>query len=230
MQKELVLDAVFGSTNYTDKDAVAVKRLYNNDGEVPPTIKRWTHTGTHTHYLNTAGASLVQADLDTMSEHLIHHGFREFGDAALVLHAHRDEVATIRGFANFIPAESGERPAELANSGVLVGPRRAATGGLRVEGWVNDWTIAQDNDIPQGFLLGEVSGGPLDVRNVVGYREHDNPSARGLRLVEGPRQNYPLYDSVYDGYAGAGVGQRGAAVAVDIGTAAYTAPTFTVGE
>jgi hypothetical protein len=229
LQREIVLDAVFNDTNYTDKDQIAVKVLYNNDGEVPPKIKRWTHDGTHTHYLESAGAALVQADLDVMSEHLIHHGFREFGDSAFILHAHRDDVATIRTFANWIPAETGERPQELANSGVIVGPTRGGAG-LQVEGWVNDWTVVQNNDIPQAFLLGHVSGGPFDVRNVVGWRQHGNESARGLRLIEGNRQNYPLYDSVYDGYSGAGVGQRGAAVAMEITAGAYTPPTFELGS
>lgn len=229
LQREIVLDAVFNDTNYTDKDQIAVKVLYNNDGEVPPTIKRWSHDGTHQHYLTSAGATIVQADLDTMSDHLVHHGFREFGDSDFLLHAHRDEVATIRTFANFIPAETGERPVEFANSGVVRGPQRGGPGGLRVEGWVNDWTIIQNNDIPQGYLLGHVSGGPFDVRNVVGWRQHENESARGLRLIEGNRQNYPLYDSVYDGYSGAGVGQRGAAVVMQETAGGYTRPTFNTG-
>ena len=87
----------------------------------------------------------------------------------------------------------------------------------------------QYNDMVQGFLLGMISGGPFDVRNVVGQRLHENPSVRGLRLIEGRRFNYPIYDSVYDGYAGAGVGQRGAAVAMQ-DAASYTDPTFNTGE
>ena len=230
LQKEITLDAVMGSTNYTDKDGINVKRLYNNDGEIPPTIKRWSHDGTHQHYLFGGGGGFVQADLDTMGDHLIHHGFREYGDATFLLLAHRDELATIRGFANFITSDESEQPENLAASGVLKGlMRRAGTDGLRVEGFVNDWTIVQYNDMVQGYLVGMVSGGPFDVRNVVGQRLHENESIRGLRLIEGARQNYPLYDSVYDGYAGAGVGQRGAAVVMQ-DAASYTAPTFNTGE
>ena len=230
LQKEITLEAVMGSTNYTDKDEINVKRLYNNDGEIPPTIKRWTHDGTHQHYLFGGGGGFVQADLDTMGDHLIHHGFREYGDATFLLLAHRDEIATIRGFANFITADESEQPENLAASGVLKGlMRRAGTAGLKVEGFVNDWTVVQYNDMVQGYILGMVSGGPFDVRNVVGQRLHENPSVRGLRLIEGNRQNYPLYDSVYDGYAGAGVGQRGAAVVMQ-DAASYTDPTFNTGE
>lgn len=100
---------------------------------------------------------------------------------------------------------------------------------MTVEGWCNDWTVVQLNDIPDGYLFGIVSGGPMDTRNIVGLRVHENASARGLRLIEGNRQNYPLYDSVYDGYMGAGVGQRGAGVIMQ-DAAAYTVPTFSTGE
>ncbi len=232
LEREVVMEAVFGNTNYTDKDGINVKRLYNADGEVPPTIKRWSHSGTHTHYLvdASAGSGFAQADVDTMSEHLIHHGFREFGDSTFLLFVHRTDLPTVRGFADFIPAASGEQPKEFANSGVVAGLKRTeGTSGLKVEGWVNDWTVIQANDFPSGYLFGMVSGGPLDTRNVVGKRVHENPSARGLRLVEGNRQNYPLYDSVYDGYVGAGVGQRGAAVIMQ-DAASYSAPTFATGE
>jgi hypothetical protein len=230
LQSELVLAAIFGNTNYTDKDGVAVKRLYNNDGEVPPKIKRVTHAGTHTHYLTSAGAAVVQADLDTMGDHLEHHGFGEFGVANYVLHANRIDLATIRGFANWIPAETNDRPEILSASGVIVGERGAGVGGLRLMGWVNDWAIVQNQDIPSGYLLGQVTAGAFNSRNIVGKRVHANPSARGYRLIEGNRQNYPLYDSVYDGYAGAGVGQRGAGVVMQITTGAYAVPTFESGS
>lgn len=230
LEREIVLEAIFSDTNTTDQDNILVKRLYNGDGEVPPKIKRWTHSGTHSHYLFNGGGGLTQANLDTMGTHLVHHGFREFGDSAFLLLAHRDDVATIRGFTSFIPAASGEFPSVVPGSGVIQGMQRTeGTGNLRVEGWVNDWTIVQFNDIPAGYLLGLVSGGPLNPRNIVGKRVHENPSVRGLRLVEGNRQNYPLYDSVFDGYLGAGVGQRGAAVIMQ-DAAAYAAPTFITGE
>jgi hypothetical protein len=229
LQRDVVLEAIFEDANYTDQDGILVRRLYNGDGEVPPTIKRWTHTGSHTHYLFGGGGGFVQADVDSMSDHLIHHGFREFGDAAFLLLTNRDDLPAIRGFANFIPAETSEIPLLLADSGVVRGAERAARAGLRVEGYVNDWTVCQVNDIPSGYLLGIVSGGPMDLRNIAGLRVHENPSARGLRLIEGNRQNYPLYDSVYDGYTGAGVGQRGAAVVMS-DAASYTAPTFSTGE
>jgi hypothetical protein len=138
-------------------------------------------------------------------------------------------MATIRAFTNFIPSEDASQPEVLASGAIRGLERRGGTSGLNVEGFVNDWTIVEFNDLPSGYLFGMVSGGPMDVRNIVGKRVHENPSARGLRLIEGNRQNYPLYDSVYDGYVGAGVGQRGAGV-IMIDAAAYAVPTFNTGE
>lgn len=235
LQRELAMSALFGNANFTSKDGVPVKRLYNADGEEPPSIKRWSHDGTHSHYLVAATPTTpVEADLDDMSEHLIHHGFREFADldVAFLLLAHRTDLPTIRAFTNFIPAAEAEQPAVLTASGVVRGRERGGTGGggINVEGFVNDWTVVQNNDIPPGYWVGIVTSGAFNGRNVLGRRQHDNDSIRGLRLAEGNRQNYPLFDSVYDGYVGFGVAQRGAAVVLDTQNVSYTPPTFATGE
>lgn len=47
IQKNHVLEALFGSANYTTRQGIDVVRLWNADGEVPPPFKRWTHDGTH---------------------------------------------------------------------------------------------------------------------------------------------------------------------------------------
>ena len=233
LEREVILDALFQDANFTDKDEILVRRLYNADGEVPPAVKRWTHDGTHTHYLVSGAANFSQANLTTMEDHLVHHGFREFEEAVFILHANRADIndATngIRTFAGWIPAETSEHPEILANSGVVRGLERSPGGGLKVEGFVEGWTVVQNNDIPAGYLLGEVSGGAFDFRNPVGFRQHENPGARGLRLIEGEGGRYPIIDAVYDGYVGAGVAQRGAAVVMQATAGAYTAPTFSVG-
>lgn len=228
LRRELVLSALMGSSNYTDKDQIAVKRLYNNDGEVPPAVKRWTHDGTHQHYLTSA--ALDTTLLSTMGTHLIHHGFREFGNPTFVLHVNLTNLDTVRGLTGFIPHVSASQPKELTGSGVVLGNRREAPAGLQAEGYIGDWTVVQNNDVPAGYLIGQVVGGPFNERNPVGLRSHENPSVRGLRLIEGGKQDYPLYDSVYDGYVGAGVGQRGACVVAQITGGAYTDPTFSTGE
>ena len=219
-----VLEAIFGDTNYTDADNIAVKRLYNADGEVPPRWQRWIHTGTHDHYLTSAGASLVTTDLDDAEEELVHHGFSEETGTRLILFAHRDEVAVIRGFDPWVPAETGDRPIIIC--GPIVGPTGVGLGGFAAQGYHGKWTVVENNELPSGYLLGLATGGQFNARNVAGFRSHRNTSARGLRLIEGPNGRYPLIDAVYDTYMGAGVGQRGAAVVQQVTAGSYTVPTF----
>ena len=220
-QMDTVMTAVFNNVNATDEDGLSIKRLYNADGEVPPTYRRWTHDGTHTHDLTSAALDL--AAVQTMEEHLIHHGYGDNGET-LVLHAHRDDIATIRALAGFVPAESATVP-QIVN-GNVVGSVRAAPQGLSAEGYIGEWVVVQNNEVPSGYLFGYATGGQFADENLVGLRQHENPSARGLRLVEGPNGRYPLIDAVYDGYLGAGVRHRGAGVITQITAGAYAVPSF----
>lgn len=223
-------EALFTESNVTDKDGVNVKRLYNGDGEVPPEYESFTHAGTHTHYLFTAGVAAVTADIAAMEDHLIHHGYGDDlpGGAGgqLWLHAPRVLMGTIRGFADFIPAASASVGVELAASGVIIGGTQNA--GPGVQGFVGRFAVIEDNTIPAGYMLGYATGGAFNPSNPVRMRQHANPSARGLRLNPG-RNDYPLEEAYYDGYVGAGVAHRGAAVVMfeDAGAgSAYVDPTF----
>jgi len=222
LRRNIILAALFDDTNGTH-EALTIRRLYNADGEVPPKFKRWTHSGSHTHYQVSAGASLADADIETLEEHLIHHGFGE-GDAQLVIHFNRAEYDDIAGLTNWVPAQSADRPAIVL--GTVLGTTPTAARGLPVQGYINRFSFVEDNDIPAGYLLAYASGGVFAPENPVGVRYHENPSARGLRLVQGPNGRYPLIDAVYDGYMGAGIRQRGAAVCMQITGGAYTVPTF----
>jgi hypothetical protein len=219
LQYETALLALFENVNATDKDGVSVSRLYNNDGEVPPAYKRWEHDGTHTHY--AVGATLTEAVLNSLEEHLIHHGYGDNGET-LVLHIHRDQVATVQALAKFVPASEATRPSII--DGPVRGQERSAPSGLEIVGYHNKLVIVENNMIPTGYIVLVASGGALSAQNVIGLRQHENPSARGLRLIEGGRTEYPLVDSVYDCYMGAGVRHRGAAAVFQITAGAYEVP------
>lgn len=229
-RRQTLYEALFLEDNFTDKDGIAVKRLYNGDGEIPPEYESYTHDGNHTHYLFSAGTSFAEADLTTMEEHLLHHGYGDDlpGGAGgqLFLHAPRDAMVAIRDFTGFIPATSASVPTELTNSGVIVGGSGQA--GAGVQGFFDRLTIVEDLTIPSGYLMAFATGGAFSPQNPVRMRQHNNPSARGLRLNPG-RNDYPLQESFYDGYVGAGIAHRGAAVIMfeDTGAGgAYTDPTF----
>ena len=227
-RRQTLYEALFLEANFTDKDGIAVKKLYNGDGEIPPEYESYTHSGTHTHYLFSAGVAFAAADLTTMEEHLLHHGYGDDlpggAGGSLFLHAPRDAMEIIRGFTGFIPAQSASIAAVI--DGQIVGGTQSS--GPGVQGFFGRLTIVEDLTIPSGYLLAFATGGSFSPQNPVRMRQHANASARGLRLNPG-RNDYPLQDSFYDGYVGAGIAHRGAAVVMfeDTGAgAAYVDPTF----
>jgi len=71
------------------------------------------------------------------------------------------------------------------------------------------------------------TGGSANLQNLVGIREHANPAYRGLRLLPGNQQGYPLVESFYSRSFGTGVRQRAGAVVAKItvaGDTTYTVP------
>ncbi len=224
LRQEITLEALFTEANATDDEGISVKRLYNADGEVPPRWKRFTHSGTHTHYLTTAGASVANADFDTLETHLIHHGFGDGGET-LVVHVHRDDLDDVRALTDFVPAESADRP--VLTDGPIVGPTRGSTlPGFPAQGYMGKFVIIGNDLIPSGYFLAQAVNGAFGAKNPVGLRSHENKSARGFRLIEGNFSRYPLIESVYDTYTGAGIGQRGAAAIMKITAGSYDDPTF----
>ncbi len=226
-QRENVLELLMRSSNFTDaKEGLAVKRLYNGDGEIPPEYDIYTFSGSHTHYLTTAGAALVEADLTTIEDDLISHGYGDNSSGGaggeLLLFAPRDLVAKIRTFTSFIPAATSQIAEILPNSGVIVGNRPTGAG-WKIEGTLGKLAIIESTAIPAGNLVATTTAGQLAPGNVLGIRQHINPSVRGLRLNPG-RNDYPLLDSFYDGYIGGGVKHRGAALVMQETAGAYTDP------
>lgn len=220
---ETILLAIFSENNSTDDDGVLVRRLYNADGEVPPSYKRWGHDGTHTHYLTTAGAALADADILALQEHLLHHGYGDFGER-FILHANLADIPAIQALTGFVPATTATVPVII--DGNVVGTQRQGIPGLPTEGYIQRFVVVENNDLPSGYLFAHATGGQFATQNVAGVRRHENPSARGMRLVEGPVARYPLIDAVYDCYTGAGIRHRGGAAVMQITAGAYADPTF----
>lgn len=234
-----VMKTLFRNTNRLatiQGQDVNVYAFYNNDGTVPPAYKTFTHTGTHTHYLQSAGATIASADLDTMQNHLMHHGYSASNGNQLVLMVNVQEGDTIRQFRSianggtakydFIPAAG--QPSALLPDGFRTNPDTsrppAQLRGLTVIGSYGEFTIVQEDYISAGYLVGFATGGRESLTNPIGIREHANPALRGLRLVKGRSPDYPLQESYYQRGFGTGIRQRGAGVVMRVG-AAYAPPT-----
>lgn len=222
-----IFELLFRESNFTDtKEGLAVKRLYNADGEIPPDYDVFSFNGSHSHYLASAGASFAQADVVTLEDDLRSHGY---GDNAVggtggevLLFLPRDLMAKARNFADFITASTSQVAENLATSGIIVGNRPSGAG-WAIEGTIRRTALIESTAIPAGYCIAMVTGGQLSPQNVLSIRQHANPSAQGLRLNPG-RQDYPLMDSFYDAYMGGGVKHRGAAICMKETGASYDDP------
>jgi hypothetical protein len=79
--------------------------------------------------------------------------------------------------------------------------------------------------VPAGYVIVAASGGVNSPNNVVGFREHPDPSQQGLRHIPGLGP-YPLVDAYHVRTFGVGTRFRGAAAVIQVTTnATYTPPT-----
>jgi hypothetical protein len=209
---------------------VNVYKLYNADGEVPPPWKTYTFDGTHSHYLINNNATVRSIDLDNLAEQLIHHGHDPLEGATLVLMMNKQEANIAKTFKvatgaayDFIPSANYGGGVFLPANGGIIG---APSGNVPDEfGTYGPWHLVREDNIPAGYVVGLASGGPNNVGNPVGIREHTNEAYRGLKVIPGQRSQYPLVDAFYRRGFGTGIRQRGGAVIMQIAVgASYVTP------
>lgn len=244
LQFKLVMKALFNSANRStliDNANYTVTALYNADGSFIPPWQGNTFDGTtHTHYLATGSAQahiFDPGDFQTAANHLEHHGYtRSAGYVVMFLMNLSDAQATIAQFArgvsfgsvnsiyDFIPSAGQNLVFQLPPGFTLLGgvpPNNFA--GLDVLGTWGQYMVVTHGNIPSGYFVALATRGGSTQTNVVGIREHANPSMRGLVLFPGNRESYPLIDSYYVRGLGTAIGPRGAAAVMFNGTS-YAVP------
>jgi len=217
-----------------------VYTFYNGaDGAVPPPYKTNVFTNTHNHYLSSGAATITSGDLDEIIDHMAHHGYTNANGANIVIMVNKQEgdvVRQYRSIANGGTALFDFIPARNTPSFLLPITLRTPSGGtaelpaptlrgMTVIGSYGEATVVQEDYIPAGYVVGFATGGPDNTGNPIGFREHGNPQMRGLRLVKGRRDDYPLQDAIYQRGFGTGIRRRGAGVVMKIGVGAYTIPS-----
>lgn len=231
-----VMRALFNNVNRVADirgQAINVYALYNNDGTTPPNFKNNTFASTHNHYVTSGAATIDGGDLDQLETLITEHGYGAANGSTLVLMVNRAQSATIKTFRvatgssnDFIPAVGGTPFLLPVNTGGIANGQAPATyKGLNVLGTYGNWTILEDDYVPAGYIAGFATGGEMQANNPVGLRQHAVSSLRGLRLIKGNDNDYPLIDSYYQRGFGTGIRQRGAAAVMQITAAgAYTIP------
>jgi hypothetical protein len=250
LQYDLVMKALFNNANRTtlvDGTTYTVTALYNADSMyIPPYRGTTFNPATHTHYTFSGQASQTafdpqdHLDLAAMVEE---HGYtRANGYNVVFLMNPTDANAGIRRFQrgvtidlgattdyaplyDFIPSGGTNLVFQLPPGYTLVGGVPDNTfAGLDVAGSWGHYLVVTDAQVPAGYMIAVAVRGANVNTNVVGIREHANPAMRGLVLIPGNRQTYPLIDSYFIRGLGTGIGPRGAAAIMKLDPAAYSVP------
>jgi len=225
-----VMKAIFNNVNRVATirgQNFNVYALYNNDGTIPPPYANNTFLGTENHYLVSGSVTVDGGDLIDMDTKLALKGYGRLQGATNILLVNRQEMAIIRTFRvatgspfDFIAAAGGAPWLLPAVTGGVVFPQGSTIPsefrGLPVAGAFGPWLIIENDYIPANYMLGFSTGGSQNPNNVVGIREHQQPSLRGLMLVKGRDSDYPLIDSFYNRGFGTGIRHRGAAVVMQL--------------
>lgn len=232
-----VFRRLFNNINNTatiNEQAVNVYALYNNDGTVPPTYETNTFLSTHNHYVTSGAATIDPGDLAQIEDDLNAHGYRYDLGYELLLFVNRQEGSVIR---TFVAGTASSRYTFITNpnyapGGIIL----AQNGGIIAQpgqthpqqiGTWGPFKVIEMSLIPAGYVLGTASGGEQDIGNLVGVRTHDRSELQGLRLVQGPRESYPLTESYYAFGFGTGIRHRGAGYVMQITVSGtYTIPTI----
>jgi hypothetical protein len=215
-----------------------VHPLANGDGWVPPTYKDVVFDGNHNHYLTSGNSIVDSSDFEDSVNHLTEHGYGWDTGTQIVCFANRAQINEIRKWRfgqvnrntvtanyDFIPAIG--QPALLVPNaeGLLGGQAPSTWNGLRVTGAYMDVMVIEEPLMPPGYMLFLSTGGVNMDENIVGVREHASPSWRGLKLMPGNQQRYPLIDGYYVHGFGTGIRRRTGAVIMQITSGgSYTIP------
>lgn len=236
-----VMEALFDNRSRTtiiNSMSYDVHPLANADGWVPPSYKNVDFDGTHNHYLTSGNNGIDSGDFEDSVNHLTEHGYGWDTGTQIVCFANRAQINEIRKWKfgqvsantvvanyDFIPAQ-GQPAMIIPNAeGMLGGQAPAVWNGMRVTGAYMDVMIIEEPLLPPGYLLFLSTGGVNVDENIVGIREHSSAAWRGLKLMPGNQQRYPLIDGYYIHGFGTGIRRRTGAVIMQItSNGAYTIP------
>jgi hypothetical protein len=238
-----VMRTLYRNTNRTttiEDEQFNVYTFYNADGTVPPTYRTNTFSGTHTHFVTSGAATITSGDLDEAQDDLAAHGFSVDQGYSILHLVNKQESATIRTFKSiynggtarwdFIPAQGTPNfllPVQLQTNQNGVPQPPATYRGFKVLGQYGDGLILENDYFPAGYVVTTATGGPENITNPIGMREHARPELRGLRMVQGRSPEYPLQDSYWQRGFGTGVRQRGATYVMQItASGSYTVPAI----
>ncbi|MCT1433261.1 hypothetical protein [Dietzia maris] len=222
-----ILARLFDPSQGLSPEGNAVYGLFNADGtHIPDFMGRSWDPAATSHYLTSGSATIDLSDVESLIRMVKLKGLTASGQRLLLL-VNPSESETIASFrvgvesadltrARYAFVPSGAAPARYVTERLEGAAPPEEYGGLPVIGSYGDALVIESMFVPSGYVAMVASGGPNSDRNVVGLREHPNPAYRGLRLIPGNQQRYPLVESFYAQSFGVGVRRRGAAAVMQL--------------
>lgn len=236
-----ILNRVFNPTQKTNNEGYACRGLWNADGMgVPDYLGNSFDPATTTHYLKSSATQVDSGDLEDAIRMIRAKGYGVDSTSQILILASQIESEHIQSFRqgeesrsggpiakhSFIPSKKA--PAYLMDENIVGEAIDGTYHGIECLGSYGPAWLVESAICPPGYILVFATSGPWSDMNLVGMREHPIPTYQGLLAVPGGI-HYPIVDSTYIRSFGVGVRQRGAAVAVQIGSGtAYVPPTIAV--
>jgi len=176
----------------------------------PPRFQNNTFAAGHTHYYGTNNATLALAHITAAKQTIRHHG----------------NMGSLAGFINSVQQQALEDLASFTQSSIIRSP---ISDSVAVSGFSEvfqllgvTWHVTEM--IPSGYMAIVETSGDETRRPMVMY---EPANMRGLNLMPGPMNDYPLVESFFERWFGVKVANRGAGVAIQIvASTTYTNPTF----
>lgn len=230
-----ILKRLFDPTPRPNAEGISCRGLYSADGQIPPDYLGNSFDGSTTHYWKSGAAIIDSGDLDDGIKTIRAKGYGVDATSQLLILASSQESEHIQTFRqgeesrtggpiarhSFIPSKKA--PAYLQPENIVGEPIDGNFNGVECLGSYGPAWLVETAFIPAGYVAIVASGGPNSISNIVGVREHPIESYRGLLAVPGLTA-YPITDSTYIRSFGVGVRQRGAGVAIQIGSGTEYVP------
>lgn len=223
-----ILQRLFDPTETLNEWSHRVFGLWSDDGITPPSYLGNSFTSSHNHYM-VSGASVVDSgDIEDAIKTVTEHGYGTTVGSQLILLCHPNEgelIATFRAGvesrtsgpkAKFDYVPSTASPPHFMAETLVGTPPASDFNGLKVQGQYGEALVIWSYYVPPGYIAVFATSGPGHPKNPVSLREHQNTAYRGLRLIPGRDQRYPLIESFATRSFGTGIRNRGAAAIVQV--------------
>lgn len=219
--RDQLLAAILSDAEYSFDDeehgALTVKPLANGDSTKYP--KTGTGSASTDNHFTAQAASIDDANnpLPTIKTDLTEHPENR---GEVVYFVAENVSSQVQGLATFFEVRDTNLSSP-SNSTHLVGQFPLASypgtlvGYVQDAGWVVEW-----RGLPSGYGVALTSDGPRPLA----MREEEIEALRGFNRV-GERDNHPFWEAQYMRIAGFGAWNRVGAVAFQIGSGTYTAPS-----